>query len=751
MGNHRPKILAPAGDINAFLAAIAAGADAVYCGLKMFSARMEARNFSMDELSRLSVLSRNHNVDLYVALNTIIKEHELDRTAGIIAKLVKYVRPHALIVQDPGLAALSRQCGFNGELHLSTLGNCTFPLALDAARKAGFSRVVLPRELSIDEVKLMAQAAPEDLDLEMFIHGALCYAVSGRCYWSSWFGGRSGLRGRCVQPCRRVYTQETPFSNALPNSGRENLPQNASIGPSKKKFSQRGDAPPREKSLRQNQMPPQTIKEGRYFSCLDFSADVLVKVLKEIPKVTTWKIEGRKKSPHYVFYTVKAYKMLRDLGHDPEKKKTALSFLDYAMGRPSTHYNLLSQRPQSPLKMDSETGSGLFIGRVKMGDAPHVIPREALMTDDLLRIGYEDDPWHTVYRVTRSVPKKGRLVLTGKENFRKKGTSGKPRFKKGAPVFIVDRREKAVWELIANLEVELEKYRSPEIEPQEIDWRSHGGNPRETVDAIPLGDGSKRRSVKQSGRQLILHGFGNESNIKAGTDGRGGGQGRINGLWLSASSVKRCDPSKYKSIWWFMPPVLWPEDQKGLISLISELRAAGSRNFVLNMPWQISCFQELEKNAMVNLGSDRTLNLWAGPFCNVTNTVQIEYLKTIGFSGAFVSPELDREDFFRLPNKSLLPLGIVLAGHWPLAISRTVSEEIELNQLFHSKKKESAWVSKKGGDYWVFPNWIVDLTLHRPVLEESGYRLFLEIDETLPKGISLKKRPGLWNWDLKLL
>ncbi len=208
MSQHHPKILAPAGDQNSFLAAIAAGADAVYCGLKMFSARMEARNFSMEELSRLSALARSRKVELYVALNALVKEHELERTRGIIAKLEKYVRPHALILQDPGLAHLARACGFKGELHLSTLGNCTFPLALSSAEKAGFSRVVLPRELSIDEIKLMADAAPETVDLEMFIHGALCYAVSGRCYWSSWFGGRSGLRGRCVQPCRRVYTQK---------------------------------------------------------------------------------------------------------------------------------------------------------------------------------------------------------------------------------------------------------------------------------------------------------------------------------------------------------------------------------------------------------------------------------------------------------------------------------------------------------------------------------------------------------------
>ena len=731
MSQHRPKILAPAGDQNSFLAAIAAGADAVYCGLKMFSARMEARNFSMEELSRLSALARSHKVELYVALNALVKEHELERTRGIIAKLEKYVRPHALILQDPGLAQLARECGFKGELHLSTLGNCTFPLALTAAEKAGFSRVVLPRELSIDEIKMMADAASETVDLEMFIHGALCYAVSGRCYWSSWFGGRSGLRGRCVQPCRRVYTQKN----------------------------QKGE----------NQ-------RDRFFSCVDFSADVLVKVLSDIPKVTTWKIEGRKKSPHYVFYTVKAYKMLRDHGHEPVKKKIALSFLEYAMGRPTTHYNLLSQRPQTPLKMDSETGSGLFIGRIKLGEAPHVITREALLTDDLLRIGYEDDPWHTVHRVTRSVPKKGTLVLTGKGD--RKGKAGKKKtgFKKGTPVFIVDRREKEVWTLIRALEGDLERYRSPKIEPQGADLtmdstqgklnhrpsghntsNGEGHSPFEmtgTPSRSPQNHSRRRKGRKQGAkpsshiRKLTLHGFGNESKIKSGSRGKSAKE--MKGLWLSSASLKRCAPGMQKEVWWFLPPVVWPSGEKQLLSVISQLRASGARNFVLNIPWQISCFYG-EKGTLSKSGKEDDLNLWAGPFCNVANHAHLQLLKTMGLSGAFVSPELGSEDFHLLPKKSSLPLGIVTSGHWPLAISRTVSEDMTLDQIFKSPRGEEAWVTKKESDYWIYPNWTIDLSIHQSQLGDAGYTLFLEIDEPVPKGILLKKRPGLWNWDLNLL
>src|SRR6056297_1890619 len=202
-----PIILAPAGDIHSFLAAIAAGADAIYCGLKIFSARMEADNFSIEELARLTQFAHSKRVQVYVAFNSIIKESETDKVLRILDKLTRYTDVDALIIQDTAMVSLADQAGFKGKLHLSTLANCTHPAGLEAAHKAGFSRVVLPREFNLDEIRAMAAAVPGTMDLEVFVHGALCYAVSGRCYWSSWFGGKSALRGRCVQPCRRMYEQ----------------------------------------------------------------------------------------------------------------------------------------------------------------------------------------------------------------------------------------------------------------------------------------------------------------------------------------------------------------------------------------------------------------------------------------------------------------------------------------------------------------------------------------------------------------
>jgi len=398
-----PDILAPAGDKTAFLAAIAAGADAIYCGLKIFSARMEAGNFSIEELARLTALAHDKGVKVFLAFNSIIKEGELPKVSRILAKVVKYAPVDSIIIQDPAMISMIKDAGFDKEIHLSTLANCTHPSGLIAARKAGISKVVLPREFTIDEIKAMADAAPEGMDLEVFVHGALCYSISGRCYWSSWFGGKSALRGRCVQPCRRIYEQKG--------------------------------------------------QKQRYFSCMDFSWDILAKVIKDVPQVTTWKIEGRKKSPHYVYYTVTAFRLLRD---EPERKKEALAFLEYAMGRPFTHYNLLSQRVQSPLIKGSETGSGLFLGRIKNPQAPYFDTREELFSGDLLRIGYEEEEFHQIQKVTRAIPKKGKFFLT-------KTKAG--RIRKGTPVFLIDRREADMADQLAQLETQLSAFGKIKVMP----------------------------------------------------------------------------------------------------------------------------------------------------------------------------------------------------------------------------------------------------------------------------------------------
>ncbi len=646
-----PKILAPAGDTTSFLAAIAAGADAVYCGLKIFSARMEADNFSVDELARLACLAKSRGIQVYVALNSMIKEDELEKVSGILGKLCRFIDPDALIIQDLSLVPLARAAGFKGELHLSTLGNCTFPAGLATAAKLDFTRVVLPREFTIDEIKAMAHSTPAGMDLEVFVHGALCYAVSGRCYWSSWFGGKSALRGRCVQPCRRMYDQKG--------------------------------------------------QKKRFFSCMDFSADVLVKILKQIPQIAALKIEGRKKSPHYVYYTVKAYRLLRD---DPKRKNEALAYLNYAMGRKFTHYNLLTQRKMDPLDHQSETASGLFAGRVQHPAEPFFVTREALLPNDLLRIGFEDDPFHEIQRVTRAVPKKGKFYLNKKSRFK---------VKKATPVYIIDRRGSALEAELAPLQTELSAIETPRVHPVQTD---------RTIKPLP---------------QAVLP----KSNCRTLVLARGKASPAVDrcetGLWMSGTGFAGTGSNRS---WHWLDPLIFPEDVPLYEACISRLVKKGSKHFVINAPWQLSLFENPSR-----------LSIWAGPFCNIGNSQAVAQLKQAGCSGVIVSPELDKKTFCELPKNSPLPLGAVLYGNWPLAVSRILSSQIKLNQPIISPKGEVAWASKHRGNYFIYPNWHLDLRPSQKILETAGYSLFVHIYETIPRSVKIKDRPGLWNWNLKLL
>jgi putative protease len=653
----KPEILAPAGNRASFLSAIAAGADAVYCGLKQFSARMAAPNFTFEELAALTRLAHARGIKVYVAFNTLVKPEELDRAEAFLYRLKYEVIPDALIVQDLSLLALAQKTGFKKELHLSTLTNVSFPEALNLVRQnLSVDRVVLPRELNIDEIKMMAEACPDGLGLEVFIHGALCYGISGRCYWSSYFGGKSGLRGRCVQPCRRRYRGE------------------------------HGDE--------------------RYFSCQDLSLDVLVKVLLSLPQIRTWKIEGRKKGPHYVYYTVTAYKMLRDEGSDPTKKRAALGLLAMALGRVSTHYGFLPQRPQNPINVSAQTGSGLLLGHVQGSKhQSYLVPREALMTGDVLRIGYEDDPWHVVRRMKQFVPARGRYHL--------KALSQDRRIK-GAPVFLVDRQEDHLRDMIVKLEQELvigeplKRYTERVTTPLEKTQRPI--NPKASVVDMQV----DRRSVSKS----------NSGDT---------------GFWLSPESVAACQKTLAKKIWWWLPPVLWPGQARALHELVVLAVRSGAKRFVLNMPWQSVLFENSSR-----------LTLWAGPFCNIANGFAVASLKQLGFSGAIVSPELGKKDYLALPDQSVLPLGIVLSANWPLCISRTLAEQFKEGTPFTSPKGETSWAVKYGEDFWLFPNWKVDFRKKRDLLAAAGYTVFVHLSEPVPEAVSIKQRPGLWNWKLGL-
>ncbi len=193
------EILAPCGGEESLAAVLNTGADAVYLGVTSFSARRNAKNFTFGQLREAVRLCHISGVKVYVTLNTLVFDEELSDLAAT-ASQVEEAGADGVIVQDPGAARVIRRAAPKLRLHASTQMTITSAAGAEFARKMGFSRVVLAREMSLKEIEQVVKNV--DIETEVFVHGALCVCVSGQCLMSAVYGGRSGNRGLCAQPCR---------------------------------------------------------------------------------------------------------------------------------------------------------------------------------------------------------------------------------------------------------------------------------------------------------------------------------------------------------------------------------------------------------------------------------------------------------------------------------------------------------------------------------------------------------------------
>ena len=206
------EILAPAGSMQALEAAVRCGANAVYLGGKEFNARRNASNFTDEELAHAVEYCHARNVKVYVVLNTLVADNEM-KTAYEAVKRACKINADALILQDLGLASLVRRVAPDMPIHASTQMSVQSADGIEILETLGFSRAVLPRELS--EKEISAISSQTDTELECFVHGALCMCVSGQCLMSSVLGGRSGNRGLCAQPCRLPFGVNSKGGNNL--------------------------------------------------------------------------------------------------------------------------------------------------------------------------------------------------------------------------------------------------------------------------------------------------------------------------------------------------------------------------------------------------------------------------------------------------------------------------------------------------------------------------------------------------------
>ncbi len=300
----KPELLLPAGSLETFFAAMEGGADAVYLGLKKFNARNRARNFSYNDL--LNVVNEAHlrRKKVYVTLNTLLKNNELPELIETLAVLSQ-CRPDALIVQDLAVANLVTEYFPKLQIHASTQMAIHNSASCNWLKDRGFSRVVLARELTLHELAQLAKSA--DVETEVFIHGALCYSVSGQCLFSSYLGGNSANRGLCTQVCRR---------NFIAESGKTPL-----------------------------------------FSMKDFQLVDLVPAFADM-KISSLKVEGRMKTPDYVYNVARAYRMAID---DHSKIDDAKEILDSDFAREKTLW-FMGHDVKNSTTSNSETG--IYVGKI---------------------------------------------------------------------------------------------------------------------------------------------------------------------------------------------------------------------------------------------------------------------------------------------------------------------------------------------------------------------------------------------------
>lgn len=333
----KSELLAPVSDYSSFYQGLKAGADAFYFGGKSFGARAYAKNLDNDEIKEMIRVAHIYNKKTYATVNTIVFEKEIEEVIEFLDFLY-LAGVDGIIVQDLGIINIITKRYPGLELHASTQMNVRTLKEAKELKKLGFSRIVLPRELSIDEIKHIKDNV--DIELEVFIHGALCVSFSGNCLFSSFHGGRSGNRGKCAQPCRQLYQLD----------GREEL---YAISP---------------KELNTTEHIKELLELG----------------------IHSLKIEGRMKSEDYIYKTTSIYRNIIDnvlLGNIVNYEQMNKD-LEILFNRKFTKGFLFNENNEDFINKDSSNHLGLFIGTIMEVDRNYITfkTKEDLFFEDGLRI-----------------------------------------------------------------------------------------------------------------------------------------------------------------------------------------------------------------------------------------------------------------------------------------------------------------------------------------------------------------------------
>jgi putative protease len=349
------ELLAPAGNLEKLKYAISYGADAVYCGMPDFSLRVRINNFTQESLREAVEYAHQHKKKIYITLNIYAHNVHLEKIKEHL-KFLKTLQIDGVIVADPGIVMLVKKYLPKIEIHLSTQANVTNAEAAKFWAGVGVKRIVLAREVTLDEIREIKKAVPK-MELEYFVHGAMCMSYSGRCILSKWMNDRSANLGDCTQPCRWLYNCKSEIRN--PKLQIQNLKTNVdetilvkNIIDGKGKF----------------EIDLEEDRHGTYFfNSRDMNLSAHVQDLMEAG-VDSFKIEGRAKSVYYVSVVTRAYRKIIDaLGKKNLKQviKEQQKELDTLTNRGYSKGFLLGAEPEHNFDGKMHGADYKFVGEIE--------------------------------------------------------------------------------------------------------------------------------------------------------------------------------------------------------------------------------------------------------------------------------------------------------------------------------------------------------------------------------------------------
>jgi putative protease len=676
------ELLAPAGSPEALDAAIGEGADAVYLGLKNFNARLRSANFSYGQFEAALRSLRRMGKKLYVTVNTVFEQREADRMYQLL-KYLSTVGPDALIVQDFGVLAMIRSQFPQLKIHASTQMNIASARGCNALSRHGVSRVVLARELSLEELRSIRKET--NVELEIFVHGALCVSASGLCLFSSYLGGKSANRGMCTQACRRLY-----------HTG------------------EKGETAP--------------LKDGYFFSPADLQ---LLEYLPEIAGagINALKIEGRMKSADYVGAVVSAYRLAldainegassKDDGDETIRRSIAkgqhILRGDFARGKTSFLFNSAkADNAVNWLNPSQDGGTGISLGVLQKtqdkGDDRRGLVFCAGTTPaagDSIRLHRADDSERVSHKLQYAAPAEGDSSGGG---FWLSIPSG---FGKGDRVYLIQTKA-------------MSKRHKPVIAPNDKKGGRGPGHEKAPIPAI-----TARNAAKQKNKTVF-------------PDGLYVAVSHINDLYVVQSSrpakvilslnrktinyllkdenphlPKKALPFKPAEIILALDPFFPQADAEEFAEIIHLLIEKGYSQFVANNLGHFSLFRDVRAK----------VQLIAGPWLYTFNTWALSYIVSLEVEGIIPPLENNRQNLERAigtDSRQLRSMFFVPVFAWPplFRIRADLGQVYDFKAFSDNRDESFSLVCERDGSR-VFPEKPFSISDKIPFLKESGFRHFV--------------------------